>query len=259
MDLRPVQFMTTAEQREYTVSVLQGFAERGLEVGLLDLENPDPGGAVTAIEMIGSIDLSLMVKTGVQWGLYGGAIAQLGTRHHHEKYLADARALRTLGCFAMTETGHGSDVMSIRTTATFDPDTDELVINTPDLSARKDYIGNAALHARTAVVFAQLVVGDQQHGVHAVLVPIRDSRGARPGITLSDCGRKGGLNGIDNGRIWFDHVRVPRTGLLDRYGSLEKDGNYSSPIDNPKRRFFTMVGTLVRGRVSVAGAALNAT
>jgi acyl-CoA oxidase len=92
--------------------------------------------------------------------------------------------------------------------------------------------------------------------VHAVLVPIRDEQGNPcPGVTIGDCGVKAGLNGVDNGRLTFDHVRVPRTNLLNRYGDIDAAGVYTSPIDDPDRRFFTMLGTLVRGRVSVAGAA----
>src|SRR5690606_14497294 len=34
-----------------------------------------------------------------------------------------------------------------------------------------------------------------------------------------------------------------------------EDGSYSSPIDSPGRRFFTMIATLVQGRVSLAGSA----
>ena len=79
-----------------------------------------------------------------------------------------------------------------------------------------------------------------------------------PGVTLSDCGPKLGLNGVDNGRIVFDQVRVPRDALLDRYAQVDADGNYQSEIENPDRRFFTMLGTLVQGRVSVGGAAINA-
>jgi acyl-CoA oxidase len=95
--------------------------------------------------------------------------------------------------------------------------------------------------------------------VHAFLVPVRDDAGnARPGVTISDCGVKAGLNGVDNGRLVFDHVRVPREALLDRFGSVAPDGTYSSPIDDGSRRFFTMLGTLVRGRISVAGGAGSA-
>ena len=219
------------------------------------------GAAVTGIEMLAMSDLSLMVKSGVQWGLFGGAIENLGTATHHERYVRPTIDLDLLGCFAMTETGHGSDVQSLETTATYDADTGEFVVHSPTPSARKDYIGGAAQHARMAAVFAQLITSGpdeepESKGVHCFLVPIRSDDGADlPGVTTSDCGFKGGLPGVDNGRIVFDHVRIPRENLLNRYADVAADGTYSSPIDSPTRRFFTMVGTLVRGRVTVGGAA----
>jgi acyl-CoA oxidase len=217
-------------------------------------------GSLAAFETLAMGDLSLGVKSGVQFGLFAGAILNLGTEHHHERYLADALDLTLPGCFAMTETGHGSNVQALETTATYDPDTDEIVVDTPTTSGRKDYIGNAAEHGRMAVVFAQLHADGDDHGVHAVLVPLRDESGdPLPGVHLEDCGPKAGLNGVDNGRIAFDQVRVPRENLLDRFGRITDDGTYASPIDNDDRRFFTMLGTLVQGRVSVAGAAGTAT
>lgn len=219
----------------------------------------DLGGFIAGFETLAFGDLSLMVKAGVQFGLFAGAILHLGTEKHHERYLADAVTGRLLGCFAMTETGHGSNVQALGTTATYDEATGEFVVHTPTQEARKDYIGNAARHGRMAAVFAQLIVGGERHGVHCLLVPIRAEDGTPlPGVTLSDCGPKLGLNGVDNGRIVFDQVRVPREALLDRYAQVDADGNYTSAIENPDRRFFTMLGTLVQGRVSVGGAAINA-
>lgn len=219
----------------------------------------DLGGFIAGFETLAFGDLSLMVKAGVQFGLFAGAILHLGTERHHEQYLADAIGGRLLGCFAMTETGHGSNVQALETTATYDDSTGEFVVHTPTPAARKDYIGNAARHGRMAAVFAQLVVGGETHGVHCLLVPIRSEDGTpMPGVTLSDCGPKLGLNGVDNGRIVFDQVRVPREALLDRYAQVDAEGNYASEIENPDRRFFTMLGTLVQGRVSVGGAAINA-
>jgi len=224
----------------------------------------DVGAAVTMIEMLAMSDLSLMVKAGVQWGLFGGAIENLGTERHHEAYVGKIINLELLGCFAMTETGHGSDVQSLETTATYDPATDEFVINSPTPSARKDYIGGAAETATVAAVFAQLITAGpgeepQSHGVHCFVVPLRDADGNDlPGVTTSDCHYKGGLPGVDNGRIVFDHVRVPRDNLLNKYGDVAGDGSYTSPIENPNRRFFTMLGTLIRGRVTVGGSAAAA-
>lgn len=216
----------------------------------------DVGGSVTAYEMLGYGDLSLMVKSGVQWGLFGGAVQALGTERHHDRYLRSIMDFSLPGCFAMTETEHGSDVQGLLTTATYDPASQEFVIHTPHPGARKDYIGSAARDGRLAVVFAQLMSGGTSRGVHALLVPIRDDAGATcPGVRITDCGPKAGLNGVDNGRVEFDHVRVPREALLNRYADVAEDGTYTSPIESPNRRFFTMLGALVRGRVSIAGAA----
>nr|WP_205752213.1 acyl-CoA dehydrogenase [Cryptosporangium phraense] len=220
----------------------------------------DTGASVVSFEMLGYGDLSLMVKSGVQWGLFGGAIQALGTERHHAEYLPAVMSLELPGCFAMTETGHGSDVQHLLTTATYDPGTREFVVETPVEAARKDYIGGAARDARLAVVFAQLMTNTETHGVHAFLVPIRDDHGNPcSGVRIEDCGGKAGLTGVDNGRLWFDRVRIPRENLLDRYGQVAEDGTYSSPIENAGRRFFTMLGTLVRGRISVGGGAGSAT
>ena len=133
------------------------------------------------------------------------------------------------------------------------------MIHTPDDCARKEWIGNAARDGTIAAVFCQLVVGGHERGVHALVVPIRDGKG-RPldGVRIEDIGPKLGLDGVDNGRLWFDQVRVPRENLLDRYASVSPEGEYTSAIENPAKRFFTMLSTLIQGRVSVCGAAINA-
>jgi acyl-CoA oxidase len=220
----------------------------------------DVGGSVVAFELLGFGDLSLMVKAGVQWGLFGGAVQLLGTARHHERYLRRIKDLDLLGCFAMTEHGHGSDVQHLHTGATYDPETGEFVVHSPDAGATKEYIGNAARDGHLAVVFAQLITQGQSRGVHAFLVPIRGDDGEPlPGVTIEDCGRKAGLNGVDNGRLTFIQVRIPREALLNRFGDVAEDGTYSSPIESDGRRFFTMLGTLIRGRVSVGGSAGSAT
>jgi acyl-CoA oxidase len=254
--------LPSSEHRQRVLDALRFLAERGYGavgfptgVGGAD----DPAGGVAVFETLGYGDLSLMVKYGVQFGLFGGSILQLGTRRHHETYLPAVASLALPGCYAMTETGHGSNVRDLETTATYDAETGELVVHTPDEAAGKDWIGNAALHGRTATVFARLHVGSEDHGVHAVLVPLRDEAGAPlPGIRIEDRGLKEGLNGVDNGRIWFDSVRVPRENLLDRFASIDEGGTYHSDIAGAGRRFFTMLGTLVTGRISVAAASVSA-
>ena len=219
----------------------------------------DHGGNIAGFEELVIADPSLQIKGGVQWGLFGAAVLHLGTTAHHDKYLPGIMDLSVPGAFAMTEIGHGSDVASIGTTATYDSNTGEFVINTPFRAAWKDYLGNAAKDGIAAVLFAQLITQGVNHGVHAFYLPIRDENGDfLPGVGGEDDGLKGGLNGIDNGRLHFTNVRIPRENLLNRYGDVAEDGTYSSNIKSPGRRFFTMLGTLVQGRVSLDGAATAA-
>jgi acyl-CoA oxidase len=254
-----VDGLSMDEHRERVLSQMHLLVEHG---GVLRAFPKEYGGAennganIAGFAELVAADPSLQIKAGVQWGLFGSAVLQLGTKEHHDKWLPGIMSLEIPGAFAMTETGHGSDVAAVGTTATYDPATSEFVIHTPFRAAWKDYLGNAALHGIAATVFAQLITKGVNHGVHCFYVPLRDENGQfLPGVGGEDDGLKGGLNGIDNGRLHFDHVRVPRTNLLNKYGDVAADGTYSSQISSPGRRFFTMLGTLVQGRVSLDGSA----
>ncbi len=247
------------EHRERVLSQLHLLVENGAVHRAFPKEfggEENNGANIAGFEELVVADPSLQIKSGVQWGLFGSAVLQLGTKEHHAKWLPGIMNLEIPGAFAMTEIGHGSDVASAGTTATYDPATEEFVIHTPFRGATKEYLGNAAMHGIAATVFAQLITNGVSHGVHCFYVPLSDEDGNDlPGISREDDGLKGGLNGIDNGRLRFDRVRIPRTNLLNRYGDVAPDGTYSSAIDSPGRRFFTMLGTLVQGRVSLDGAA----
>ena len=259
--LDEVEELPRAAYRERVLEVLLEISETGQSGLGFPKEyggGGDVGASIAAFEEMASGDLSLLVKSGVQFGLFGGAILQLGTARHHDAYLADIVAGRLLGCFAMTEHGHGSNVAAVATVATYDSAAQEFVLETTREDAYKDYIGNAAAHGELAVVFAQLVVDGEERGVHAFVVPIRVSGATAPGVRIEDDGPKMGLNGVDNGRLWFSGVRVPRTSLLNRFADVTSSGEYVSDIESAGRRFFTMLGTLVQGRVSVGGAGIRA-
>lgn len=262
LDLTRDPSMSIPEAREWTRQALSRLAEGGHGGAGYPTSVGGDGklaNSVVNFETLALADLSLTVKVGVHFGLFGGAIANLGTEEQLQEFAPRVISLELPGAYAMTEVGHGSNVQALETTITYDADTDELVVHSPTESATKTYIGNAAEDARMAVVYGQLEVGGELHGIHAVLVPVRDERGrAMPGVTTGDNGAKGGLDGVDNGTLRFDSVRVPRRMLLSRYGGVDENGAYHSPIDNQNRRFFTMLGTLVRGRICVAGGASQA-
>lgn len=213
----------------------------------------------TIMETLSYHDLSLVIKFGVQFGLWGMSVYFLGTEKHHQKYLKDIGTLALPGCFAMTETGHGSNVRGIETTATYNHATKTFIIHTPNRQAQKEYIGNAALHGKMATVFAKLLIDGTDYGVSAFVVSLRDTNGKiLPGITIEDCGRKMGLNGVDNGKIIFNEVVIPKENMLDRFASVTDEGKFASPIASDNRRFFTMLGTLVGGRIGIPRSALAA-
>lgn len=251
-----------ATQREKVLNWFAALAKEGLGA----LAYPTQYGGqnsldqyCTVFEEISKYDLSLAIKFGVHFGLFGGSVASLGTQKHHDKYLKSIANLELMGCFAMTEMHHGSNVKALQTTAIYQPDDETFIINTPTQNDRKTYIGNAALHATMASVFAQLIVGEEEHGVHAFLVPIRDEQGnTLPGITIGDNGHKMGLNGVDNGTLHFNQIKIPKENLLNQFGDIDEAGNYVSPISSSSKRFFTMLGTLVGGRLCVPISGLSA-
>ncbi|HAM44927.1 MAG TPA: acyl-CoA oxidase, partial [Propionibacteriaceae bacterium] len=251
------------DAREWVLNRLIEISEAGVLATGVPQSSEDPGDiadTVVAFETLAHGDLSVTIKSGVQLGLFGGAVTNLGTKWHHDAFLADISSLKLLGCYGMTELGHGSDVFSLETTITFIPETDEFEVHSETPGATKAYIGNAAEHGTMAVVFGQLLVRGRNYGVHAILVPIRDDdHNVLPGVTLGDQGHKGGLLGVDNGTMRFHRVRVPRRMLLDRYGGVTEAGEYASSIESPTKRFFTMLSTLVRGRICVSAGAGIAT
>ena len=137
---------------------------------------------------------SLATKCGVNFGLFGLTVLNLGTKQHVDEYHQKIYKLEVTGGFGLTELGHGSNARAIETTAVYDHKTKEFVLNTPNEGAQKFWIGNFACHGNHAVVFAQLHVDGVHHGVHAFVFRIRDEKGAPlPGVRIGDCGVKIGM------------------------------------------------------------------
>lgn len=110
------------------------------------------------------------------------------------------------------------------------------------------------------MIFAQLFVKGENKGVHAFLFQIRDRANHQPlpGIEIGDCGDKLNMQGIDNGWVKFDHFRVSRDSLLDKYGSVDEHGNYHSSIESDGKRFSTSIASLTGGRVGITKSSCDA-
>lgn len=249
---------TMEQQREMTMKRIEYLLERGAFDGWLTKKGVEAElKKLALLEVIQIFDHSLAIKIGVHFFLWGGAIQFMGTKRHHDKWLRDTETFAIKGCFSMTELGHGSNVRGIETVTTYDSKTGEFVINTPCESAQKYWIGGAASHATHTIVFSQLNINGVNEGVHALIAQIRDVNGnICPNICIADCGHKIGLNGVDNGRIWFDNVRIPRENLLNSVADVSPDGQYLSAIKDQDQRFAAFLAPLTSGRVTIATSAI---
>uniref|UniRef100_A0A8P0T461 Acyl-coenzyme A oxidase n=1 Tax=Canis lupus familiaris TaxID=9615 RepID=A0A8P0T461_CANLF len=231
--------------------------KRIMEYNLLPLEDmvANPLWFQVFTNCLGMYDWSLAIRLLLNMVTFGLAIYNLGSERHL-KYLPKIFNMEIFGCFAVTELSHGSNAKAIRTTAHYDPITQEFIIHSPDFEAAKFWVGNMGKTATHAVVFAQLYTPEGQcHGLHPFVVQIRNPKTLlpMPGVMIGDMGKKVGLNGIDNGFAMFHKVRIPRQDLLNRNGEVTLEGTYVTPFKDDRQRFGASLGTLSMGRVAIVG------
>ncbi|TKC53463.1 hypothetical protein EI555_014918 [Monodon monoceros] len=211
---------TTAQQEKWLLS------SKGLEII----------GTYAQTEMghgqSGPLDLHL--------GMFLPTLLHQATEEQQERFFVPTWNLEIIGTYAQTEMGHGTHLRGLETTATYDPETQEFILNSPTVTSIKWWpVGKTSNHA---IVLAQLITQGKCYGLHAFIVPIRElgTHKPLPGITVGDIGPKFGYDEMDNGYLKMDNYRIPRENMLMKHAQVKPDGTYVKPLSN-KLTYGTMV------------------
>ncbi|KAM3865087.1 peroxisomal acyl-coenzyme A oxidase 1 [Diretmus argenteus] len=189
-------------------------------------------------------------------GMFLPTLLNQASPEQMDRYFMPAWNLEIIGTYAQTEMGHGTHLRGLETTATYDPATQEFVLNSPTVSSIKWWPGGLGKTSNYAIVLAQLYTQGKCRGLHAFIVPIRNmsTHEPLPGIVVGDIGPKFGFNEVDNGFLQLQDVRIPRDNMLMKYAQVEPDGSYVKP-PSAKLTYGTMV--FIRSMiVGMAGSAL---
>ena len=200
------------ESATFPMDLIPRFAEQGLVGRSYDLAgSPRASRLFTGFISLEAsrVDPSMATFLGVHNGLAMGSVVELGSAEQRQRWLPDMLALRTVGCFALTEPHGGSDVaLGLETTARQDGDAWVL-------DGAKRWIGNGTF-ADLVVVFARDVADDQ---VKTFVV----EKGT-PGFTATKMEGKYALRTVQNADLVFEGCRVPAENKLAG-GNSFKDVN----------------------------------
>jgi acyl-CoA oxidase len=214
------------------------------------IENETADEFENRLSLLSISDPAVGTRVGINLSLFCNAIRGNGTDEQINYWLKERGTVYLkdiYGCFAMTELGHGSNVAGLQTTATYNPERQTFVINTPELAATKWWIGGAAHSSNCAAVYARLISGGKDYGVKVFVVQLRDKNfDLLPGVSIGDIGSKMGRDAIDNGWIQFNKVEIPREYMLQKFTTIDADGTVNlTPLEQ------ISYSALIKGRVSM--------
>jgi alkylation response protein AidB-like acyl-CoA dehydrogenase len=193
-------------------AVARALLPRLFDLGIMGIEIPEQyGGAggtlfhsVLAVEQLSRVDPAIAVLVDVQNTLVVNAVTRWGSAEIRQRYLSRLAA-GTIGAFALSESGSGSDAFALATRAVDDGDAFAL-------SGRKLWITNAN-EADAFVVFATVNPDAGYKGITAFMV----DRGT-PGFAVGKKEDKLGIRASSTCELLFDDCRVPKANVLGEVG-----------------------------------------
>jgi acyl-CoA dehydrogenase len=152
--------------------------------------------------------------------LGGSAVSAAGTREQRDQFMSAFREKGghpIWGAMAITEPQAGSDVAAIETTADFDPETDEWILNGTKIFCTAGE-GASTADGGFIVVWATIDKNAGRGGIKSFVVMANT-----PGMELIGCEKKLGIRASDTATLRFDNCRVPNGNLLGSAEVRKKD------------------------------------
>lgn len=225
-DVKQVHFLSQEELFSFAVEKSLYFQRRFEELNITDHHE----------QMLIKNDFypNILQLFTLHYTMFVTTIQLMGSEGQVSYWVPKAKNLQIIGSYAQTELGHGTYIRGLETTATYDKDTEEFVLNSPTMTSAKWWSGGLGMNATHCILMAQLYTQGKCHGIHPFIVQIRSLEDHKPlpGVTLGDIGPKMALNVIDNGFLYVDHVRIPHNHLLMKHCQLQKDGTYIANENN---------------------------
>ena len=201
-----------AREMDERAAMPRTLIDKLFDLGIMGIEIPETYGgtgahfflSVIAVEELSRVDPSVAVVVDVQNTLVINAILRWGTDDSKRRFLPRLAAA-TVGAYALSEEGSGSDAFAMTTRAVADGD--DYV-----LSGRKLWITNAN-EADLFIVFANANPDAGYRGITAFLV----ERGTR-GLSIGKKEDKLGIRASSTCELLFDECRVPRANILGELG-----------------------------------------
>ncbi|XP_043857719.1 peroxisomal acyl-coenzyme A oxidase 1 isoform X2 [Dromiciops gliroides] len=229
-----LNFLTRSQRYEIAVRKSATMVKKMRDFGIAD---PEEIMWFKKVHMI-----NFMEPVGLNYSMFIPTLLNQGTTAQQQKWLPPSNGLQIIGTYAQTEMGHGTHLRGLETTATYDPKTQEFILNSPTVTSIKWWPGGLGKTSNHAIVLAQLYTKGECYGLHAFIVPIREigTHKPFPGIIVGDIGPKFGYDEMDNGYLKMDNYRIPRENMLMKYAQVKPDGTYVKPLSN-KLTYGTMV------------------
>ena len=160
-----------------------------------------------AMEEVSKVDGCTGITISVHTSLYCSCIDYFGTEEQKEAFLRPTIDGSKTGCFGLTEPNAGSDAAGQQTTAVYDPDTDEYIIN-----GGKVFTTNSGF-ADLCTVFAMTDKSAGTRGISCFVVDLHQE-----GVSISENIKRMGIRAAQNCEVSYENVRVPAFNRIGKEG-----------------------------------------